>query len=88
MKIIIEKPSSVQLEEFAVKSWTIWEHGVGQFPWHYDLKETCYLLEGKVRVTTSSETVEFGTGDMVTFPSGLDCEWNIVESVRKHYKFG
>ena len=52
------------------------------------MTETCYLLEGKVKVTTDEEEVEFGVGDMVTFPKGLSCTWQVKEKVRKHYTFG
>jgi len=87
MKIQIEKPDEKKLTELGVKNWPIWEHGVGSFPWHYDMTEVCYVLEGKVRVKTDEETVEFGPGDLVTFPKGLSCEWQIEEPVRKHYTF-
>ena len=48
-----------------------------------------YILEGRVRVEpTDGEPVEFGPGDLVTFPRGMDCVWTISEPVRKHYRFG
>ncbi|MFP4017166.1 MAG: cupin domain-containing protein [Halanaerobiales bacterium] len=71
-----------------VFSWPIWEKEVSEFPWHYDSKEVCYLLEGEVTVKTDSETVEFEAGDLVTFPAGLHCTWKITKDVKKHYKFG
>lgn len=47
------------------------------------------LLAGKVRVTPENgDAVEFGAGDMVSFPEGMSCTWEIKEAVRKHYKFG
>jgi len=58
------------------------------FDWHYDEKEVCYILEGKVTVKTADETVNFGPGDLVTFPAGLDCVWTVHERVRKHYRLG
>ncbi len=88
MKIQIEKPSEQKLKDLGVAGWPIWEHGVDRFPWHYDMQEICYLLEGQVRVKTDEETVEFGAGDLVTFPAGLSCEWEILQPVRKHYKLG
>ncbi len=34
------------------------------FDWEYDATETCYVMEGEVKVTTSDgEAVEFGPGD-------------------------
>jgi len=76
------------LQKLGVKSWPIWEKEPSTFPWHYDDTETCYLLTGKVNVKTDEEEVEFGAGDLVTFPEGLSCEWAISEHVKKHYKFG
>jgi len=87
-KIEIRKPAEAELSELGVKSWPIWEKEPSVFPWHYDDKETCYLLTGKVRVKAGDEEVEFGAGDLVVFPAGLDCEWAISEYVKKHYKFG
>ncbi|CAN8326328.1 unnamed protein product [Cochlearia groenlandica] len=38
--------------------------------------------------TTSLEwCVEFGAGDIVTFPKGLSCTWDVSLSVDKHYIF-
>lgn len=88
LRIRIERPTPSQLNSLGVTSWPIWEKEASTFPWHYDASETCYLLEGKVRVKTDAETVEFGAGDLVTFPAGLSCTWQISEPVRKHYKFG
>ena len=89
MEIKVEQPSEEKLEELGVKSWPIWEKEVSEFDWHYDSKEVCYLLEGKVEVETETgATVEFGAGDLVTFPEGLDCKWNVKEDVKKHYQLG
>jgi uncharacterized cupin superfamily protein len=41
-----------------------------------------------VTVESPDETVSFGPGDMVVFPQGLDCTWNVKKTVRKHYQFG
>ncbi|HDQ25296.1 MAG TPA: DUF861 domain-containing protein [bacterium] len=88
MKISIEKPSAEKLESLGVKSWPIWEKEESTFDWHYDEKEACYILEGRVTVKTDSETVSFGAGDFVVFPAGLSCVWTIHKAVKKHYKFG
>jgi hypothetical protein len=87
--IKIEKPSSEKLEELNVNSWPIWEKEVSKFDWYYDTDETCYLLKGKVTVTTQDgQSVNFGAGDLVVFPKGLGCIWDIQEPVKKHYKLG
>ncbi|HBX43168.1 MAG TPA: hypothetical protein DEH27_04975 [Deltaproteobacteria bacterium] len=37
-----------------VFSWPVWEKEVSGFPWAYEDRETCYLLEGDVIVTPAS----------------------------------
>ncbi len=76
-KIKVEKPDPEQLQDLGVKSWPIWSKEVSEFEWSYDTREVCYLLTGEVTVETAEETVEFGAGDLVTFPAGLECVWKI-----------
>jgi uncharacterized cupin superfamily protein len=72
-----------------VFSWPIWEKEVSRFNWVYDDTETCYLLDGRVVVEPEGgDPVEFGAGDLVIFPKGLKCTWDIKEDVKKHYNFG
>ena len=89
-EIKIERnPSQEKLNELSVSSWPIWTKEVSQFPWTYDLSETCYFLAGDVVVTPDGgKPVEMGKGDLVTFPAGMSCTWNIRREVRKHYQFG
>ena len=87
-EIKIEKPAQEELNQMRVFSWPIWEKEVSCFDWHYDQTEVCYILKGKVSVKTKDgKAVEFKTGDLVTFPKGLSCVWDIKEPVRKHYNF-
>lgn len=88
-KIIVEQqPSEKRLAELGVKTWPIWEKEISDFPWQYDARETCYLLEGEVTVTPEGgEPVSFGAGDLVIFPAGMACHWSITQPVRKHYNF-
>jgi len=90
MRITIEHtPDRAQLERHGVTSWPIWEKDVSEFPWHYDEKETCYLLEGDVTVTPEGgKPIRIGKSDLVTFPKGMSCVWKVHKAVRKHYKFG
>ncbi len=86
--IKVEKPSDDILDEMNVFNWPIWEKEVSKFDWSYDSEEICYLLKGKVVVTPENgDPVEFGAGDLVTFPKGLKCVWDIKEDVKKHYCF-
>lgn len=73
-----------------VKSWPIWECEASKFPWTYESNETCYLLEGKVIVSPDNDAsgaVEINKGDLVTFPDGMSCTWDVKSAVKKHYKF-
>jgi uncharacterized protein len=86
---VISQPSLEQLNELNVFNWSIWSKEVSEFPWTYDEAETCYFLEGNVIVTPNGEQpIIMGKGDLVTFPVGMSCTWNIISAVKKHYKFG
>ena len=86
MKIEVRKPTGNEREE--ATAWPIWEKEASTFPWRYDAKETCLILDGEVTVEAGGERASFRGGDYVIFPAGLDCVWNIKKAVRKHYKFG
>jgi uncharacterized cupin superfamily protein len=86
--ITVTKPSEHDLDELGVRNWPIWTCESSKFDWHYDQKETCYLLEGRVTVTAGDAEVSFGAGDLVIFPEGMDCVWDVTVPVRKHYKLG
>ncbi len=87
MKIEIRKPSDHEKKE--AESWGIWQKEVSEFPWSYDEKETCLILEGKAEVIQEDgEKASFGKGDFVVFPEGLKCTWKIKEPIRKYYRFG
>lgn len=81
--------SEERLAELGIREWPIWTKEISTFPWTYDETETCYFLEGDVVVTPDGgEPVAMGAGDLVTFPAGMSCSWEIRKAVRKHYKFG
>ncbi|MFA7254646.1 MAG: cupin domain-containing protein [Candidatus Omnitrophota bacterium] len=88
LKVLVEKPTAQKLQALNVFSWPIWTKEVSSFDWFYDEQEICYFLEGEVTVKTPQGEVSFGKGDLVTFPQGLKCVWNIKRAVKKHYKFG
>lgn len=88
MKISVETPDKAMLLKKGVFSWPIWEKEISRFDWYYDSTEECYLLTGRVAVTTpEGDTVTFGAGDYVVFPEGLSCVWEVREPVKKHYNF-
>ncbi|WP_321323653.1 cupin domain-containing protein [Thiomicrorhabdus sp.] len=85
---IISQPSEQQLAELGVLDWPIWEKEASSFPWTYDMKEVCYILQGLVTVTPEQgDAVTIKAGDLVTFPRGMVCHWDIAEDIRKHYQF-
>lgn len=90
MKItVVTNPSDQELARLGVRAWPIWTKEVSTFPWTYDEPETCYFLEGDVVVTPEGgEPVSVRAGDLVTFPEGMSCTWQVRVPVRKHYKFG
>ncbi|RMF05228.1 DUF861 domain-containing protein [Candidatus Woesearchaeota archaeon] len=88
MDVMVKKPSDEELRAMGVESWPVWEKEPSEFPWTYDEKETCYILEGRAVVSYDGKKVEFGKGDLVVFPKGLSCVWKIIEPIKKHYNFG
>jgi uncharacterized cupin superfamily protein len=89
-QITIEnQPDGRRLESLGVPSWPTWTAEVSTFPWTYDEPETCYFLEGDVVVTpVDGEPVRVGKGQLVTFPAGMSCTWDVRVPVKKHYRFG
>ncbi|MFN6463700.1 MAG: cupin domain-containing protein [Nostoc sp. DedVER02] len=89
MEIKIEhQPTQERLNELGVSKWEIWNKEVSKFPWTYDSQETCYFLEGNVIVTPDGgQPVQMGKGDLVVFPAGMSCIWEITSDVKKHYYF-
>jgi uncharacterized cupin superfamily protein len=88
--ITVEKnPTTERLHALGVQEWPVWEKEVSRFPWQYSEQEICYILEGEAEVSPSQgEAVRFGKGDLVVFPAGLTCTWNIIKTIKKHYHFG
>lgn len=86
--IIEQSPDESKLAALGVASWPIWSCEVSEFPWTYDSRETCYLLEGEVVVTPDGgKPVTIKACDLVVFPAGMSCRWNVLQPVRKHYRF-
>ncbi|MFX0056863.1 MAG: cupin domain-containing protein [Candidatus Hodarchaeota archaeon] len=83
-------PTDEDLKKLNIESWGTWQKEKSVFDWYYNDTETCYILDGEVEVTDSEtgEKLEFKKGDLVQFPKGLKCVWNVKKSVRKYYMFG
>ena len=90
LHITVEKPDTAKLASLDVTSWPTWSKEVSKFPWSYNSQEIAYILEGEVTVTPKNggNPVSFGVGDLVTFPAGLSCIWEVKKPLRKHYQFG
>ena len=83
----VKTPSEQEIS--STNSWGTWSKEPSTFPWFYDDKETCYILEGEATVTDNSgNSVTFKKGDWVEFEQGLECTWKIAQAIRKKYKFG
>lgn len=87
MEIKVEQnPTQVLLENLDIYKWPIWMKEPSYFPAVYEVAEMCYFLEGEVFVTPEGgEPVRIVKGDLVTFPAGLSCTWNVKSDVIKHY---
>jgi uncharacterized cupin superfamily protein len=88
--ILVEhNPSPAKLDVIGVYDWPTWSKEPSTFPWTYDQKETCYFLEGEAVVTpVGGEPVRIVEGDLVNFPAGMSCAWEIRRPVTKHYRLG
>ena len=89
LEILCEhKPSPAKLEVLGVDDWPVWRKEVSQFPWTYTQTEVCYVLKGRFVVTPEGGgPQEFTRGDLITFPPGLQCTWEVLEPVEKHYTY-
>lgn len=87
-KIEVTKLTEEKRRQLNIHSWPIWTKECSRFDWHYDETEACYILEGRVLVSTpEGEKIELGAGDYVIFPKGLSCTWEVLEPIKKHYNF-
>jgi len=87
MEIKVEKPTGERLKELGVFKWSKWECPVSRFDWEYSCDERCYILEGEVEVETSKGKTRIEKGDVVLFPKGLKCTWDVKKAIKKLYRF-
>ena len=77
-----------KLDVLYVDDWPVWTKGVSEFDWEYDQQETCYIIRGEFTVTPEGGLPQqFKRGDLITFPEGLRCTWEITKDVEKHYDY-
>ncbi len=88
MEVVVKKISREEANEKGMMEWPVWEKEESLFEWKYDEKEEFWVIEGKAEVTYGDEVVEFGVGDNVVMPAGLECMWKIIEPIKKHYRLG
>ncbi len=77
-----------KLDAMSVDSWASWEKEVSTFEWTYDATEMCYIFEGEATITpVGGKPVTIRRGDLVQFPAGMSCTWEITETIEKNYIF-
>ena len=91
--IKIHRPSAEERQRLDIPEtprangpWSVWECEPKSFDWNYAEWEIAYIYEGKVLIKTEGGEVEITAGDMVTFPKGLSCRWEVLQKIRKVYK--
>ena len=72
MKVLITSPCSAStIIKYGIKSWPIWECEPSKFPWNYDDKEICLIIEGQAKISTNKGHIYFiKAGDLFEFPAG------------------
>ena len=82
MKVLITSPFSASvIIHYGIKSWPIWECEPSKFEWYYDNKEICLIIEGQTRINTQNGDIYIKDEDLVEFPDGLCCEWEVIKSI-------
>ncbi|MEQ1602032.1 MAG: cupin domain-containing protein [Methylophilaceae bacterium] len=87
---IEHNPSEDRLKQLGVAKWPTWSKEVSVFPFEFNARETAYILEGDCTITPNdgSAAVDFTAGDLLVFPEGLSCKWEVKKALKKHYKHG
>ena len=86
--IVIERnPTAARLQALGVSKWPTWSKEVSTFPWTFPEQEIALILEGECVITPKNgQPVTFGKGDLVTFPAGMSCTWEVKQPLHKHYQ--
>ncbi len=85
--IVVEHhPDNARLDALGVSGWPTWSKEVSVFPWYFHEQEIAWILEGECVITPEGGVpVTFGKGDLVTFPAGMKCSWDVRQPLHKHY---
>ncbi len=87
MKIEIKNLNQVELRKLGINNWPVWEKEISVFEWDYDQMEQFYVIEGSAIIKTNGKDYHLEPGNFVTCPKGLNCKWEIIEPLKKHYLF-
>ena len=84
MKVLITSPCRASvIVQYGIKSWPIWECKQSKYKWHYDDKEICLFIEGEATISTQEGKIYLiKAGDLVEFPAGINCEWEVTKSIK------
>jgi uncharacterized cupin superfamily protein len=63
----------------------VWECTPGKFRWYFGCDEVIVVLSGRGRVRVGDVVHELTPGTTVFFPIGTDSNWEIEETLRKHF---
>ncbi len=90
MKLLIKSPCSASvIIQYGIKNWPIWECEPSIFNKNYYEKEICLIIEGEAKILTlGGDNYLIKAGDLVEFPEGLSCQWEITKSIKKHFRLG
>ena len=90
VKVLVKSPCSASvIIQYGIKNWPIWECEPSIFSWNYSEKEICLIIEGEAKIKTEAgESYVIKSGDLVEFPEGLTCEWQIIKNIKKHFRLG
>ena len=90
MKVLIKSPCSASvIIQYGIKNWPIWECEPSNFSMDYSEREICLIIKGEAKIQTSAgESYLIKSGDLVIFPEGISCEWQIIKSFKKHFRLG
>lgn len=78
--------TKTELESLKCESWPTWSSQAKTIKAAYNKTEVCYVTEGEVIIRHALGAVTVEAGHMLILPKGLDCTWQVVKPVKKHYK--